>query len=203
MGLLRKLVAAVTVVAGATMVAGVLSGCTDEAAVQRGALAAEADRALLAGDASAALQRARAAIHDYGTSPELALVAARACLDTDLKRYDEAVEYARKGAELLGDDDPDLAADLAWAEGRALMGRYLELRNLSDWRRANSVLEDATEAGTRRIEAAALLVGLQEMHPEGRESRQLKFARLVVQLAPDSQEAENVRATLAAKGVDL
>jgi len=174
-----------------------LAGCGSREAEQR------ADRlneglAKLDSDPSAALFIARDALAKQGEDPRLRLLAATACLR--LERRSDALEYADQG--LAAEDlDDDLRADLQWARGTALAGRFHEVHDLADWRAANSSLELATSAGNHRVQAATLLVLLQDLSGLGTPERQLKFARLVLQLEPEGKNATTVREALAKKGL--
>jgi hypothetical protein len=154
--------------------------------------------AKLESDPSAALFIARDALSRQGEDPRLRLLAAMACLR--LERRSNALEYADQGLQ-SEDLDDDLKADLQWARGTALAGRYHEVHDLSDWRAANTSLELATAAGGHRVQAATLLVALQDMSNLGTTDRQLKYARLVLQLEPDGKNAASVRALLESKGL--
>jgi hypothetical protein len=170
--------------------------CSDEGAAARGMARDEAERQLLT-DASAALHAARSALTEYGPDPALSLLAARACLALD--RRGDALAHADAGLD-AEDLDQDTEADLNWARGTALMGRFQELSNQIDWRGANRSLEMATRAGSRRVEAATLLVFLQDMGLLGSTTRRDKFAQLVYELDTGGKAAEQVRAYLAAQG---
>ncbi len=175
----------------------VLSGCSDAAQSARGRAAEEA-ASLLAGDPRAALRVARAAQADHGADPRLSLVAGLAHMR--LEQRSEAIEQAEAGLA-VEDLPPDLRADLSWVRGAGLMSRFRELSSPDDWRAANTALEDATLAGAHRAEAAAALVFLQDLSPLGSDDRQLRFARLLLELAPDGAAAGKVRELLAQKGL--
>lgn len=140
----------------------------------------------------------KSAGHDAECDAQLALVAATACLR--LERRNDALDYAQRGLQLDG-LPPDVLADLNWARGTALMGRFKELGEEADWRTANTALEKGTEAGHHRVEAAALLVFLQDLGRHESTERQLKFARLVLALEPDGKQAALVRKLLESKGL--
>jgi hypothetical protein len=183
-----------------------LGGCGNGAGAQRTATLEEG-RAKLADDPSGALFLAKDAFareREAGGAPhpELFLLAASACLR--LERRNEAYDYASHG--LAAEDlDDDLRADLLWARGAALMGRYRELGDEADWRAANTELEKATQAGSHRLDAAFLLVGLQDLGAHENTERQLRFARLVIELdsgeGRDGSKAALVRALLEQKGL--
>ncbi len=177
-------------------------GCGD-AATKADEKALVASRDTLATDPSAALFQAKAALadlHDRGLpdDPRLQLVAAEACLRLD--RRTDALAYAEAGLA-AGDLPADLRADLSWASGTALMGRFVELGSESDWRSANSTLEQGTEAGHHRLEAAFLLVGLQDLAGHSNPERQRKFARLVIELDTEGTQAGRVKRLLEARGL--
>jgi hypothetical protein len=172
-----------------------------------GGEAREAELALartsLADDPSAALALARKGLAEANErgeplDPRLLLVAAEACLRLD--RRNDALQHATD-ALTAPDLDDDLKADLCWARGAALMGRYNELGDESDWRAANSTLERATEAGRHRLEAAMLLVGLQDLGNHSNPERQLKYARQVIALDTEGSKATLVKRLLEAKGL--
>jgi len=171
-------------------------GCSDGGAEARSTAADEAERQL-ATDASAALHTVRSALADHGADPELSLLAARACLALD--RRGEALDHAEAGLD-AEDLDEDTEAELEWARGAALMGRFQELSISADWRGANTALESATRAGGRRVQAATLLVFLQDMGNLGTPARREKFAKLVYELDTEGKAAAKVRAYLAAWG---
>ncbi|RKY22197.1 MAG: hypothetical protein DRQ55_01830 [Planctomycetota bacterium] len=166
-----------------------LSSCGED--VPDVALEAEASaqQQLLDGEPSAALATCRKALAGGAESPGLRLAAATACLD--LKRLSDALSHARVGLNDRRTSGP-IRADLSWAEGKAALLRYRELSDETDWRRANSSLETASEAGEHRLEAATLLVIMQHTHPRGDAARKARFAALVRELAPDSKEAATV-----------
>jgi hypothetical protein len=181
--------------AAALLLGGVL-GCSDGGSEARSTAADEAERQL-ATDPSAALHTVRSALTDHGTDPALSLLAARACLALD--RRSEALEHAQAGLD-AEDLDEDTESELEWARGTALMGRFNELGSSADWRAANTALESGTRAGGRRVEAATLLVFLQDMGNLGTPARREKFAKLVYELDTEGKSAEKVRAYLAAWG---
>jgi hypothetical protein len=157
------------------------------------AIRAELDR-----DPSKALSMALAGSSRDELSPRLALLAAEACLR--LERRDDALRWARHGLEAHG-LDPDLECELLWAQGTALLGRYVELHADADLRLANALLERATAAGPRVADAAYLLVRLQDLGGRPDDSRQLRFARVLFDHEPDSPRSREVRALLEAKGL--
>jgi len=181
---------------GAALCLGALMACSDGGAAERSTAAEEAE-VQLATDASAALHTVRSALDDHGADPALSLLAARACLALD--RRGEALEHAAAGLD-AEDLDEDMESELEWARGTALMGRFNELGSSADWRGANTALETATRAGGRRVEAATLLVFLQDMGNLGTPARREKFAKLVYELDTEGKSAEKVRAYLAAWG---
>ena len=173
-----------------------LSACGDPATGARADAAAQAE-ALLASDASQALHVLRGALADHGPDPRLHLVAAQAHMHLD--QPDDAIAQAEAG--LAFEDLPaDLRADLCWVRGAGLTARYRDLSVLDDWRLANSALEEATLAGRYRAEAAVTLALLQDLSPLGSPERQLRFARLALQVQPQGSLADKMRALLAAKG---
>lgn len=160
---------------------------------------AESDAlAALDKDPSQALHLARGALAEFGPDARLSLVAGLACLRLD--RRDEAILDAETG---LADESAsaDLHADLSWVRGAALMARYRDLSADRDWRAANMSLENATEAGSHRLEAATALTFLQALGKLGTDDRLLRFAKLVFELAPDGPEATQVHALLDKKGL--
>jgi len=180
----------------AQLLLAALAACGPSAASRRADLLAEGQERL-AEDPSAALQTATRGLVELGEDPRLELLAAQACLR--LGRRGEALEHADKG--LAGELDDALRGDLSWAKGLALMARFRELQVEDDWRAANTTLEAATGSGSHRAEAAFLLVGLQDMGNHRDDQRQLKFARLLLQLDPDGAHGAETRAMLAAKGL--
>jgi hypothetical protein len=174
-----------------------VAGCSDAAESARTQAVDEA-RARLESDPAQALRVAKSALAEHGADPRLSLVAGLAHLR--LEQRSEAIAQADAG--LAVEDLPaDLHADLSWVRGAGLMSRFRELSSQDDWRAANTALEDATEAGTHRAEAATALVFLQELGPLGTPERQLRFGRLLLQLAPESPAAARVRELLEAKGL--
>lgn len=174
-----------------------LAACSDAQAPDREERLREA-QAALAQDASRALHLARAALAETGPDARLSLVEGLACLR--LERRSEARTAADAGlaaAEL----DEDLRADLSWVRGAASMALYRELSDLADWRAANEALEVAAGAGAHRAEAAAALALLQDLGTLGSDERQLRYARLLLQLEPDGAAAGAVRAVLERKGL--
>ncbi|MHC5211635.1 MAG: hypothetical protein ACYTG2_13025 [Planctomycetota bacterium] len=155
-------------------------------------------RAAMDVDPSRALSMVRAADAGDGLSPRVALLGAEACLRLD--RRDDALDWARRGLETPGLDEA-LECELLWAQGTALAGRYQELHTEADRRLANAVLERATAAGPRRADAAFLLAMLQDLGDEPDEARQLRYARLLFELEPDSTRAQQLRAHLESKGL--
>lgn len=176
------------------------AGCGPSHAAERAQKLAEG-REQLAGDPSAALQVARNALLQVGPDPELELLAADACLA--LGRRSEALTHADQGLAVEGDLPDELAGDLSYAKGFALMGRFRDLHVEDDWRAANMVLERAAANGNHRAEAAFLLVALQDLGNHRDDERQLRYARLLQQLEPDSQRLADVRAALEKKGLTL
>jgi hypothetical protein len=83
------------------------------------------------------------------------------------------------------------------------MGRFRELSSQDDWRAANTTLERATASGSHRADAAFLLVNLLDLGNHRDDARQLRFARLLVQLEPGGQRTADVRALLEQKGLSL
>jgi hypothetical protein len=175
-----------------------VGGCGGSAAAQRAASLAEG-RAHLAEDPSAALHVATTALHEHGADARLELLAAEACLK--LKRLSDALAHAERGLAAEESLTAELAADLSWAQGKALMGRYREVASEEDWRAANAALERATDAGSHRAEAAFLLVALQDLGPHRDDERQLRFARVLQEVEPDGQLARDARALLEQKGL--
>jgi hypothetical protein len=181
------------------------SGCGNADAEHEQAVAAA--RASLASDPSAALFQARSGIaardaEGIPSDARLELIAAEACIRLD--RRTEALDYATNGLT-AADLDEDIRADLFWARGAALMGRYRELGDETDWRSANSTLEKATEAGHHRVDAAMALVGLQDLGNHANPERQLKYGRMVIELdrenGAEGGKAALVRRLLESKGL--
>jgi hypothetical protein len=189
-----------TLAVGLCALTGVLAACGPSSSSQIDERLSEG-QARLADDPSAALQIARKALLEVGEDPRLELLAASACLQ--LGRRNEALTHAEKGLAVEGELSEDLAADLAWAQGFALMGRYHDLHAEDDWRAANTTLERATTAGTHRAEAAFLLAALQDMGQHRDDERQLKYARLLQQLEPEHPRLAELRAVLEKKGLGL
>ena len=174
-----------------------LAGCGDPQAEARAAAQRQAESEL-ASDPGAALRTVRAAIAEHGADARLELVAGLAC--KSLGQTTEQLQHAEAG---LAFDEPftALRADLSWVRGSALMSRYMQLSAGDDWRAANTALEQATTDGAHRAEAATALVFLQDMGTLGSQERQLKFARLVLQLDPGGEYASKVQALLDKKGL--
>jgi hypothetical protein len=183
-------------VAGLLLVA-LLTACGDGGAKAR-ADAGAAARAVLAENPSQALHLVKEAKAQHGSDPRLALVEAEAL--TALDRRDDAIEAAEEGLAVENLPD-DLRADLSWWRGAALMKRYLELSSENDRRSANKSLETAAAAGAYRVKAATALVFLQDPDKPSNQDRILRFARLVLELAPGSNEATQVQAFLDAHGL--
>jgi len=181
---------------------GLLSGvllllmcaCSDSAAesLQQGLESIQ--EALVAGNDSAALQRARSVLVEHPDSPAALLGAAEACIG--LKRFNAAAEYALAG--LAGaEQDPALTADLHWARGAASLALYLELQAEADWRTANSSLErGASTMGTHRADAAYALVRMQGLDGMGNDGRRDRFGRMFLQIEPTGERADKVRAII-------
>jgi len=181
---------------------GLASGCGPSAADVADQAVQAARAALVRGEDSAALAGARKALSEGADTPALRLVAARACLS--LKRWSEAIEQARAG---LGPGprtapDPELAADLSWALGKAALGRFRDLGSQDDWRLANSSLEAGSAAGSQHAESAYALVLLQQLSPKGSSTRARRFNDLLQQLAPGSPEAAKAALLVARDGSD-
>lgn len=155
-------------------------------------------QAALAQDASRALHLARAAQVDGGPDARLSLVEGLACLRLERRSEARAAADAGLAAADLGEA---LHADLSWVRGAASMALFRELSDPADWRAANEALEVATGAGAHRAEAAAALALLQDLGTLGSDERQLRFARLLLELEPDGAAARAVRATLERKGL--
>jgi hypothetical protein len=81
------------------------------------------------------------------------------------------------------------------------MQRFRDLSSDADWRAANMSLENATQAGSHKLEAATALTFLQAADTLGTDERLLRFARLTLQLGPDTENAKQVQALLDAKGL--
>lgn len=178
----------------------VFGGCGPSDSARRAELLADG-QGLLATDPSAALQVATKALVEFADDPQFELLASEACMA--LGRRNDALAHAEQG--LAGERElPDeLEGDLSWAKGKALMGRFLELGSQDDWRSANTVLERGTQSGNHRVEAAFLVFSLQDLGNHKDDERQLKFARLLVQLDPDGPRTADARALLATKGLSL
>jgi hypothetical protein len=174
-----------------------LLACGDGGAKARGDAVAAA-RAVLAENPSQALHLVNEAKAEHGQDARLELVEAEAL--TALDRRDEAIEATEEGLAVENLPE-DLRADLSWWRGAALMKRYLELSSENDRRAANMSLETASAAGNYRLRAATALVFLQDPDQPSNQDRILRFARLVLQLAPDSNEATQVKALLDAHGL--
>ena len=189
-----------TFVVGLCALSSGLGACGPSAGSQIAERLAEG-QAALADDPSAALQIARKALLELGEDPQLALLAATTCIQ--LGRRGEALTHAEQGLAGERELPEDVAADLAWAQGFALMGRYHDLHAEDDWRAANTTLERATTAGSHRAEAAFLLAALQDMGQHRDDERQLKYARLLAQLDPDGPRTAELRAVLEKKGLSF
>ena len=149
-------------------------------------------------DWSGALAAARDGLSARPGDPDLGLVAALACVRLD--RASEAIEFADAGLAAPG-VAPDLSADLQWARGASFMRRYLELKQLEDWRAANDALEQASKAGGYRLEAATALAALQDLSALGSDERMARYARVVRSLAPGSPSDQQITALMARKGL--
>ena len=175
-----------------------LGACSDPAAEAIHSDLTAIQESLDASDDSGALRGARRALTSHPDSPELQLAAALACIG--LKRYGEAADYAEAG---LADKPKDAAvvADLQWALGSTHLALYVQLGEDDDWRLANSTLERATSlSGNFRANAAYALVRMQGLGGMGSEVRRDKFGRLFLELEPDGEKADKVRALMAAEG---
>jgi len=181
----------------APLLLALLTACGDGGAKAR-ADAEVAARAALAENPSQALHLVLEAKAQHGSDPRLALLEAEAL--TALDRRDDAIDAAQEGLAVENLPE-DLRADLSWWRGAALMKRYLELSSENDRRAANMSLETAAGAGAYRLKAATALVFLQDPDQPSSQDRLLRFARLVLQLAPDSNEATQVKALLDAHGL--
>jgi len=159
----------------------------------------EVAAALAEGDHSQALSVSRRALTTLGDDGELLLMAGTASLS--LKRFSDAIECADRGLPLAA--EAQLTANLRWLQGKALLGRFNDLHDEDDWRRANVALEPAVLSGDHRADAALMLVLLQDMSDRGDPDRQLRYARELIALAPDSAEATKVTAYLKKQGIDL
>jgi len=159
----------------------------------------EGAAALQAGDDSLALKVSRRALTTLGDDGELLLAAGTASLN--LKRFSDAVDFADRGLPLSA--EAQLTANLRWLQGKALLGRYNDLHDEDDWRRANVALETAVVSGDHRADAALMLVLLQDMSDRGDADRQLRYARELMALAPGSPESTKVTAYLKQQGIDL
>jgi hypothetical protein len=155
-------------------------------------------RAALETDPSRALTLVHAESAGDDVPPRVALLGAEACLR--LERRDDALAWVERGLQASGLDEA-LECELLWAQGAALVGRYADLSSDADRRLANSVLERATETGPRAVDAAFLLVLLQELGGRGDDERQLRYARLFLAREPDGPRARQVRQLLEAKGL--
>lgn len=174
-----------------------LVACGDGGAKARSDAEAAA-RAVLAENPSKALHLVNAAKAEHGSDARLALVEAEAL--TALDRRDDAIDAADDA--LSAEDLPeDVRADLNWWRGASLMKRFMELSSENDRRAANMALESASAAGSYRLKAATALVFLQAADLPRSQERLLRFARLVLELAPDSNEATQVKTLLDAKGL--
>ena len=174
-----------------------LVACGDGGAKAR-ADATAAARAVLAENPSKALHLVNEAKAAHGSDARLALVEAEAL--TALDRRDDAIDVADDAlsAENLPED---VRADLNWWRGASLMKRFMELSAENDRRAANMALESASAAGSYRLKAATALVFLQVADLPRSQDRLLRFARMVQELAPESDEAKQVQALLDAKGL--
>ena len=177
-----------------------LAGCGPSQASQVEARLAEGE-AHLADDPSEALKLARQALDELGEDPRLELLAAEACVKLD--RRSDALAHAEKGLASEADLSDELAGDLSWFKGFALAGRYRDLHVEDDWRAANAVLERAAEAGRHRADAAFLIVALQDQGNHRDDARQVRYARLLIELEPDAPRTKEVRAVLEAKGLSF
>jgi len=175
-------------------------GCGPSQASQRDARLAEGE-ARLADDPSAALQVARQALSESGPDPRLELLAAEACVK--LGRRGDALTHAEQALATEDELPDELAGDLSWFKGFALVGRYRDLHVEDDWRAANTVLEQAAASGNHRAEAAFLLVALQDQGNHRDDERQLRYARLLQQLDPDGPRMKSVREALEQKGLSF
>jgi hypothetical protein len=174
-----------------------LAACGDPHAAARDAALAQA-QSELAADPAAALRTANTALVEHGADPRLSLVAGLAHLH--LHEPSEAIAQAEAG--LAADElPPDLRADLSWVRGAALMARFRELNSADDWRAANLALEQATTAGGYRVDAATALAFLQTLGTLGNDERLLKYARLVLQLEPEGNSAQQLQKLLDSKGL--
>lgn len=171
--------------------------CGDSGAAEAAALEDEA-RVVLLDDPSKALHLARRGLDQHGPRAGLYEVAADA--SNRLERFSDAAEFALRGLDLAPADE-GLRADLKYQRGRAAFGAYRELQRPEDWASANVLLDEASRAGSQRVNAAALLVALHLVQGRRDEERALRFARLVLELEPMGKQASVVRMMLESQGL--
>ena len=176
------------------LLASLATACSDPVLEARNASLDQIRAALAAGETSDALQLAQSATNDHGRDGRICLAAAEACLE--MKRFKNAREWADWGLDTQP-VDPDLRAELDWAAGMARLGTFLELREAGAWREANSSLERATLAGSRRADAAYALARMQGLDGMGSDQRKARFARAFLQVEAQGERADEMRALLA------
>ncbi len=176
-----------------------MGACSDADAARRTAAHAAIADLLEQDEHSAALAGCMKTLADLGDDPRLQLLAAQAC--NGLQRRAEAIGHADQGLLLLDEGDPALRGELQWAKGVGLVARFRDLGAEGDWRAANTSLEYATAAGGRRFDAAVLLAVIQDLGDHKNDERQLRFARLALELRPEAPDVAKLVALLESKGL--
>ncbi len=183
---------------GALVLGGLVASCGDERPLEeRIDHLALGDAEFDGGNYEQALFHARSAWDRETPDPEVAYLAARTSLA--LERHRDAIEFVEAG--LTADVSSGLRADLEWAQGRAYAALYYELQREADWGAASAALERATRDGRHRVDAACMLAILQGMGGHRDDARLLKFGRMVLELEPQGEYADRVRALFEAQGV--
>lgn len=178
-----------------------LAGCGEDRTALDARLA-DGRAAFERGDASETRRIARELLDEHADDAEVQRLAAIAAWMRD--DLDDAIDHARAGLERADPGDHDLRGALHLVAGRVAAQRYAQLRDPRDWGLANSHLEDATAAGSHRVDAALRLVELHaSKDARADRARLLRFARLVVSIAPDSEEADKIRRLADAMGLSL
>lgn len=173
--------------------------CGDEpsAGPSRAELRAQITAAVEAEDWSTALSRARRFRTLHGDDAEALAAAALAAFKLD-KSADTFV-FLTAAEELQ--PEGDVEADLATVHGMALLKRFRDLGADGDLTQARLQLETGVKAGALRADAAFSLAVLQELAPRANTADQRKYGKLFLQLEPEGERADNLRALLSAKGL--
>ncbi|GJM20386.1 MAG: hypothetical protein DHS20C15_03010 [Planctomycetota bacterium] len=172
-------------------------GSEEASGPSRTDLLAQSRAALEADDWSATLSHARRALTLHGEDAEALYLAARAAVQ--LNKLKDTFEFLTR-AEATHPKGA-LLAQLSTIRGQALFKRYGELGAEGDRALASAALQQGTQAGELRADAAYLLAVLQDMKGHKNDAQQRKFGKLFLSLEPDSERATKLRAYLTQKGL--